>query len=172
MKQLKKETRWGILCAAIIAAVIALDQIAKRAVMARMAIDESVDLIPGVLRLTYIRNPGAAFGMLKNARWVFLVVSTVVIVIAFVAMWRLRGKSILLGVSLPLITGGGISNMVDRLFYGDKFGDGTVVDFLDFCAFPNLWRWIFNVADAAVVVGTGILFLYLILDIVKESRVK
>ena len=63
--------------------------------------------------------------------------------------------------------------MIDRLFYyeqGQSFGNGLVVDFLDFCAFPKLWHWIFNVADSFVVVGAGILFVYLIIEIVKEEK--
>ena len=71
-----------------------------------------------------------------------------------------------------MIIGGGIGNMIDRLFYGDSFGDGTVVDFLDFCAFPNLWSWIFNVADAFVCVGAAILFVYLLIEIIKEEKDK
>ena len=62
--------------------------------------------------------------------------------------------------------------MIDRLFYGDSFGNGTVVDFLDFCAFPKLWSWIFNVADAFVCVGAAILFVYLLIDIVNEEKNK
>jgi signal peptidase II len=71
-----------------------------------------------------------------------------------------------------MIIGGGLGNMIDRLFYGDKFGDGTVIDFLDFCAFPKLWSWIFNVADAFVVVGAIILFTYLLIDIIKDEKNK
>ena len=169
-KRMKKETRLTLVAAAIVAAVIAVDQCAKHAVMACLALDESIDLIPGVLRLTYIRNAGAAFGMLKNARWLFLIVSTAVIAAAVWFLIFYHRKTRLLNCAVAMITGGGISNMIDRLFYGETFAGGTVVDFLDFCAFPNLWCWIFNVADAAVVIGTGLLILYLILDIIKESK--
>ena len=72
--------------------------------------------------------------------------------------------------SLRLIISGAIGNMIDRLFYGETFGNGLVVDFLDFCAFPDLWHWIFNVADAFVVVGAGIVFVYLIGEIIKEGK--
>lgn len=66
--------------------------------------------------------------------------------------------------SLTLIVAGGIGNMIDRVRLG------YVIDFLDFCAFPKLWKWIFNVADSCVVIGSGLLFLYLILDLIKANR--
>ena len=65
---------------------------------------------------------------------------------------------------LALIIGGGIGNMIDRVVYG------YVVDFLDFCAFPTLWKWVFNVADACVCVGAGMVMLYLVLEIIKEAK--
>ena len=54
--------------------------------------------------------------------------------------------------------------MIDRVMLG------YVIDFIDFCAFPNLWKWVFNIADACVCVGVGILMLWLILDMVKEYK--
>ena len=63
-----------------------------------------------------------------------------------------------------MILGGGIGNMIDRIFYGE------VVDFLDFCAFPELWSWIFNLADSFVCVGVGLLMLYYILAEIKHAR--
>ena len=54
--------------------------------------------------------------------------------------------------------------MIDRVFLG------YVVDFIDFCAFPNLWRWVFNVADSFVCIGAGLLMLWMILDTVKEYK--
>ena len=85
---------------------------------------------------------------------------------------KYRPKAKLFYIPASMIIGGGIGNMIDRLFYGDSFGDGTVVDFLDFCAFPNLWSWIFNVADAFVCVGAAILFVYLLVEIIKEEKNK
>ena len=70
----------------------------------------------------------------------------------------------LLRVGLSLVIGGGIGNMIDRIAYG------YVVDFLDFCAFPSIWKWVFNIADACVCVGAGIVMLYFIIDIVKDAK--
>ena len=154
----------------VIAGVIALDQASKWLVMLTMELHESIEVIPGVFRFTYIRNQGSAFGMFSDSRWVFLVLSVVGIAAVIVYLVKFRPTQKLMWIPLAMIAGGGIGNMVDRLFYGESFGNGTVVDFLDFCLFPELWMWIFNVADAFVCVGAGILFVYLLIDIVREYK--
>ena len=123
-----------------------------------------VEVIPGVLNFRLILNDGAALGMLDNARWVFLILSTVAIIGVLVFMFWKKPKNPLLLVALTLITGGGIGNMIDRIWLG------YVVDFIDFCAFPKLWMWVFNVADSCVTVGAGILAVWLIIDLIKEAK--
>ena len=56
--------------------------------------------------------------------------------------------------------------MIDRIWLG------YVVDFIDFCAFPKLWMWTFNVADSCVTVGAGVLALWMILDLIKEFKLE
>lgn len=141
-----------------------LDQISKYLVVIYMELGQSVDVIPGIFRFTYIHNKGAAFGSMTENRWLFMVFSTVAIVAILVFIFWKKPQSKLMLASLILICGGGIGNMIDRIRLG------YVIDFLDFCAFPNLWMWVFNVADAFVVVGSGMLMLWLILDMVKENR--
>ena len=70
-----------------------------------------------------------------------------------------------LRVGLAMIVSGGIGNMIDRIAYG------YVVDMLNFCLF-DFWTWVFNVADAFVCVGAGVVVLALILDLIKESKEK
>ena len=143
---------------------VVLDQVTKYAVVANLALGESVDLIPGVLRFTYVQNDGAAFGSLSDARWVFMILSTVFIVaILGYLFWKKPQNKLLLS-ALILITGGGIGNMVDRIMLG------YVIDFIDFCAFPKIWMWVFNVADSFVCVGAGLLALWMILDTVREYK--
>ncbi len=153
--------------------VVLLDQITKLLIVNHFELGESKPLIQDVFHFTYILNEGAAFGMLADNRWIFIVLSTVA-VIAILAYLILRSQKIglLWGISMAMIAGGGVGNMIDRLWNGDEFGAGAVIDFLDFCAFPNLWSWIFNVADAAVCIGAGLIILAVILDEVKESRKK
>lgn len=160
------------ICFAIMAGVIALDQATKWIVVLNMSLGQSVDVIPGVFRFTYSRNPGAAFGIFRaeDERWIFLVFSTVAIAGVIYYLVKYRPASRFVWIPLSMITGGGISNMIDRLFYGERVFHGTVVDMLDFCAFPNLWTAIFNVADSFVCVGAGILFVYLLLDIIRDYK--
>ena len=147
----------------MIVSVVA-DQVTKYLVVANMELHESIDVIPGVFRFTYIPNDGAAFGSLDNARWVFMLLSTVAIAAILVYLFWKKPQDKLLLSSLILITSGGIGNMIDRIRLG------YVIDFLDFCAFPKLWMWIFNVADVCVCVGAGILALWMILDTVKQAK--
>jgi signal peptidase II len=72
-------------------------------------------------------------------------------------------KSLLCRISIAFLIGGGIGNMIDRVLLG------FVIDFIDFCAFPKIWMWVFNVADAFVTVGTIALMLYLVREIVLET---
>ena len=161
-----------IICLLIVLGCVAVDQATKWIVALNMEIGQSVPFIKNVFHFTYIRNPGAAFGSLSNSRWIFIILSTVMIAGMIYYLVKFRPKSKLMYIPMSMIIGGGLGNMIDRLFYGDKFGDGTVIDFLDFCAFPKLWSWIFNVADAFVVVGAIILFTYLLIDIIKDEKNK
>lgn len=153
-----------IISVVLMAITVILDQVTKFAVVESLALGESVDIIPGVLRFTYVQNDGAAFGSLDDARWVFMILSTVAIVaILGYLFWKKPQNKLLLS-ALIMITGGGIGNMIDRIWLG------YVIDFIDFCAFPKIWMWVFNVADSFVCVGAGLLALWMILDTVKEYK--
>ena len=161
-----------LVCLFIVLGVVAFDQATKWIVMLNMELGESIPFIKNVFHFTYIRNSGASFGSFSDSRWVFMIASTVMIAGMIFYLVKYRPTQKLIYIPAAMIVGGGIGNMIDRLFYGEGFGNGTVVDFLDFCAFPNLWYWIFNVADAFVVVGAGILFVYLFIDIIKDEKNK
>ena len=156
----------------IILGVVAFDQATKWIVMLNMEIGDSIPFIKDIFHFTYIRNPGASFGSFSESRWVFMVASTVMIGAMLFYLIKYRPQQKLIYIPAAMIIGGGLGNMIDRLFYGEGFGNGTVVDFLDFCAFPDLWYWIFNVADAFVCVGAAILFVYLFIDIIKDEKKK
>ena len=150
----------------VIVASIFADQLTKQLVVNFLDREEPFYVIKGVFRFSYVENRGAAFGMLDDHRWVFMIISTVAIVGIIFYMWKFCRDSKLLCLGLSLIVGGGIGNMIDRVLLG------YVIDFLDFCAFPKLWMWVFNIADACVCVGAAIVVLSLLLDIVKESKKK
>lgn len=160
MKNTKKTV---IILASIIVGGVFLDFITKLLVLKFMELYESIVLIPGVLNLTYIRNEGAAFGMLSEHRWVFMVTSTVAIIGISIYLFLFCNDRMMMKVGLAMIISGGIGNMIDRIDYG------YVVDMIDFCLF-DFWKWIFNVADSFVCVGAGVVLLSLILDIIKTKE--
>ena len=152
-----------IILISIIVGGIALDQLTKILVYKLMDLYDSIEIIPGMLNITYIQNRGAAFGMLSDHRWVFMIISTFAIVGMGVYLFGFCKERMLLRVGLAMIISGGIGNMIDRTVYG------YVVDMIDFCLL-DFWMWIFNVADAFVCVGAGIVILALILDMIKEAK--
>ena len=162
----------------IIAGVVILDQGSKLLVMYGLGLDEvgeSIPIIKNVFHFTHVRNTGAAFGMLgaENERWIFIVISTIGIIALLVYLWKFRPESKWACTALSMVIGGGIGNMIDRCFrVGEVRGESRhyVFDFLDFCAFPNLWKWTFNVADAFVCVGAGILMVWCIYSFVIELK--
>ncbi len=147
----------------IIIASILLDQASKLIVIGFLDREKQFVLIDKVLRFTYVENDGMAFGLLGEHRWVFMVLSTLGIAFMMLYLWKFRPTSKLACIALSLIIGGGIGNMIDRVRLG------YVVDFIDFYAF-DFWVWVFNIADSCVCVGAGLLILYLVIDIVKDSK--
>ena len=163
MKLTKKLTNILILVGVILGG-IGIDQLTKILVSKNMALYQSISVIPKTFNITYIQNRGAAFGMLDDQRWIFLVLSTVAIIGILGFMFWKKPQDKLLLASLILIVSGGIGNMIDRIALG------YVIDFIDFCAFPELWKWVFNVADSFVCVGAGIMILWLILDMIRDYK--
>ena len=156
---------WG----AVIALCVIVDQITKLLVVQNIALDSgSVTVIPNVLEFIYTQNTGAAFGSMKGegGRWIFMTFSTLAIIGVLVYLFWKRPKSKLLCAALALIVGGGIGNMIDRIFL--KY----VVDFINFIAFPKLWYFPFNVADSCVVVGSFMLIAWMIVDTVREIKLE
>ena len=151
---------------AIVTAVLALgaDQLTKYIVATKMQLNQTIPFLHDVLDFTYIHNDGGAWGMFGGSRWMLLGVTSVMMIVILILLIRNGLKKPLFFWSGCLIISGGLGNMIDRIFR-----DGLVVDFLQvkFIRFP-----IFNVADCAVVVGAGLLILYLMLDIIKEGNEK
>lgn len=141
----------------IIAALVAvLDQIAKvLAVNLLTALPaHTYPLWPGIFHLTYIENRGAAFGMLQNARWFFILTTIAACAAILWFLYKERGRMhLLMRVSLALILGGALGNLIDRVFLG-YVRDMFYAVFINFA--------IFNVADSAVSVGCALLFIDLL----------
>ena len=157
----KKTATEYIVYSVVIVVGIILDQLTKWLAVKFLLPISTQPIIKGVIHLTYVENTGAAFGMLKDHRWVFILISTVAI-IAFAAYLYLgHADNMLYGVSIALVVSGGIGNMIDRLALG------YVVDFIDFRLINFA---VFNGADSFVCVGAGLLILALILDLKKEFK--
>ena len=158
----------------IIAAAVAVDQASKWLVICFLDREEPFVLIDGVLRFSYVENSGAAFGSFSDMRWIFIVISVIGIIAMLVYLWKFRPKSKWACTALSLVIGGGIGNMIDRLFYTGTLektiGENVVIDFIDFYAFPNLWKWVFNVADSFVCVGAGILIVWCFKAAIDEAK--
>ena len=137
--------------AAIIAAVVALDQATKLLVRAEIPVHGSVPVVPDLLNIVHVRNTGAAFGFLNavdfpyKAAVVALVATAALAGIAIYAA-RMSSHERLARVGLALILGGAIGNLIDRLALG------SVVDFVD-VVIAGWHFWAFNVADSAITVG-------------------
>lgn len=150
-----------ILLIAIILGSVALDQLTKWLAVAYLQGQPSFPIWQDVLHLTFAKNEGAAFGMLSDHRWVFMIFSSVAIIGLTVYLFRFRPKSRYVQITLAMIIGGGIGNMIDRIALG------YVVDFIDFTLIDFA---IFNVADSFVTVGAFMLMGYLVADTVRELK--
>ena len=158
-----------ILWAAIAAVIVIADQVTKAIVIHHIPEGESIPVIEGVLHWTHIKNDGAIFGWFDDSRWMFMVLSAVgiVVMIGMLVYWvKKEPKDKVMQLILTLLIAGGIGNMIDRCTLG------VVTDFIDFCAFPNLWKWIFNVADCAVTIGGCMMVLWLVLSVITEIKNK
>lgn len=168
MKWLSKwfKNKWFILFF-VTFTIIGFDQWTKALVIATFYLGESVPVVLGYFHLTYIRNPGAAFGMLAGAHPAFRVPFFIAVpiialgVIGYVFK-KIPSHHLSMAWALSLVIGGAVGNLIDRIRFG------YVIDFLDF-----FWRQYhfpaFNVADSAICVGVGLLMLDVIL---QERRAK
>ena len=153
-----------MLATIIVIAVVVLDQVSKAIVVANLGLHEGAGFIPYVLSFYHTRNTGAAWSILQDHRWVFMLLSVLAIAGIIVILIKEYRRHKLLTISLAMILGGGFGNMIDRIF------SGYVVDFLkfEFIDFP-----IFNIADSFITVGAVLLGVYLIFFETKvEKRLK
>jgi signal peptidase II len=145
-----KSRRYGLLTLIVLAVVI-LDQFTKWLVTSTMRLHESIPIVPDLFSLTYIRNSGAAFGILAGShagfRLVFFGLTSVLALVLLGTIYvRLSSADWIGQVSVASIFGGAVGNLIDRIRAGE------VIDFLDFSLMGHHWP-AFNVADAAITVG-------------------
>ncbi len=140
--------------------VVVLDQITKAIVRPRLALHQSVEVIPDLLNLTRVHNTGAAFGMLNAADFPFkTALLTLVGLAAFCGIawyaWTVPLQDRLARLGVACVLGGAVGNLIDRSTAG------YVLDFVD--VYWRDWHfWAFNVADAAITVGVVLMILDLL----------
>ena len=149
------------------AVLVIIDQIIKYFVSAYLQPVGSVSVIDNIFSLTYVENKGVAFGMFSDMRWIFVALTSILLVIIIFYMFKKRPKGKFFYVCAALIIGGGIGNLIDRIFYG------YVIDYLSLSFFPPVC----NFADYCITAGTIMLVIYLlffsdILDRSKKAKMK
>lgn len=149
-----------VLYLAIFFAIIALDQISKVMITSSFSAYQGTTVIKGILDFTYVRNEGAAFGMLQGARVFFIIITLAAVAAAVIYIVKARPSSPLERTALAFISGGAIGNFIDRVVLG-YVRDFIEVTFIDF---P-----VFNIADCFVCIGAGLYILYTLIDAFKAK---
>jgi signal peptidase II len=137
-----------------------LDQITKFAVLKTIQPHEVIPVIPGFFDLVQVHNRGAAFGMLRDHPWIFLILASVALVVLAVITITRRVTEPLTRVAVAVLASGVAGNLLDRLIHGH------VIDFLSFdLHIPGANPWpAFNVADMCICVAAGLLIIASFLD--------
>lgn len=162
--------------------LLVLDIVTKQLVVSYFKTHgDAIVLIPGFLEIDYTINEAAAFGIGFNQASTNRVIYCIVASLGFILIvgfytWKYKTLNKYVRACLMMMAVGAIGNLIDRLFYSASFlsgmraatsNSGGVVDWIDFC---GIWSFIFNIADCAVVIGTIMLIVYLIVDEVREMR--
>ena len=157
-----------VLAVTIFTAILVLDLLTKEFIISRLIpnVGDSVDVMPGFINFIYVKNTGAAWGVLSGSK-AFLIIITIVILILFLVFYILRVRrvgnksSVWLAICIGLISGGCIGNLVDRIAFG------YVRDFINFqfISFP-----VFNFADVALTCGMIVMLVYFIFFYAKEEK--
>lgn len=143
-------------------AITVLDQLSKFTVQQSLGLGQIIPVIPSFFNLTYVLNPGAAFGFLSGASAAFrnpFFITISVLAVLFIVYYRSahRGMGLLPSLGLACILGGAVGNLIDRLRLG------MVVDFLDF--YYGAYHWpAFNVADSGITVGVALMVFEMLIE--------
>ncbi len=130
---------WGV-------ALAIADQLLKKIFSGTMQLGESIPVLPGIFHLTYIQNPGAAFGLFENQTLFFIVIAAFLLAFLAFAYKELAAQGIWVRFGMSLLAGGAVGNLLDRVRFG------AVIDYLDFRIWP-----IFNLADIGICLGAALI---------------
>ena len=152
----------NLVLASLTGTIIVTDQLSKLHIMQTMRLHESIPIIPNLFSFTYIRNPGAAFGLLAGSsnafRMVFFGITSIfALVLLGTILYRMPEREWMGRLSISAILGGAVGNLIDRLRFGE------VIDFLD--VYIDNYHWpAFNVADSAITVGVVFLIIHFMFE--------
>ena len=124
--------------------IVVLDQVVKFLVTHEMFPGMSIPVIQDVFHITFVLNPGAAFGILAPQRSFFIVMGLVIVILGGLFSPYIRRQCRIFRCGTALLLGGALGNLIDRVRFGH------VIDFFDFRIWP-----VFNIADIAIVVGVA-----------------
>ncbi|MGI8882887.1 MAG: signal peptidase II [Pyrinomonadaceae bacterium] len=163
----KKDIFWKLGYLAVAGAVFLIDQTTKAWAIRRLRFGDEISVIPNFLNFAYAQNPGVAFSMLDDygdtGRWGLSAIASIAAVLVLYFFWKTpRSDDRILG-ALALLLAGIVGNVVDRMRLG------FVIDFID-VQFGSWHYPTFNVADAAICIGAGILLLDMFFSRNKEVK--
>lgn len=130
---------WGV-------ALAIADQLLKKLFSGTMQLGESIPVLPGIFHLTYIQNPGAAFGLFENQTLFFIAIAAFLLAFLAFAYKELAAQGIWVRYGMSLLAGGAVGNLLDRVRLG------AVIDYLDFRIWP-----IFDLADIGICLGATLI---------------
>ena len=130
--------------------IVVVDQIIKYFISAYLQPVGTIDVIDNLFKLTYVENRGVAFGMFSDMRWIFVALTSIMLIAIIFFMFKKHPEGKLFYISAGLIIGGGIGNLIDRIFYG------YVIDYLSLSFFSPVC----NFADYCITAGSVVLIVY------------
>ena len=140
--------------------VVALDQFVKGIIAASMIPGESIPIFKHIFHITYVLNPGAAFGILPHQRELFLFAGALILIATFIFYIKMKNSDGTLKFGLITLISGATANLIDR------FQNGLVIDFIDLRVWP-----VFNIADVAIIIGVCCM-IYSIVFRMEESGIE
>lgn len=147
----------------IAAIIVAIDQFTKWLIVKNMEIGENITVIENFFYITSHRNRGAAWGILQGQMWFFYIITAVVIAGLIYYIQKHTKENKVMGIALGFMLGGAIGNFIDRLFRKE------VVDFINTYIFSYDFP-IFNIADSALCIGVGLLFIHMLFFEGKQEK--
>lgn len=142
----------AIITAVISAIIVIIDQVIKYFVVGNLQSGDNIQFIGNLLTLTYVENRGAVFGIMQNMSWLFAIITVIMIAIFFYIIVKKKITNKLFISGVILVIGGGIGNLIDRLFRG------FVVDYLQLSFFPPVC----NFADYCITIGAVLMVIFVL----------